>query len=196
MKYVTGNLLKLAMEGKFDIIAHGCNCFQAQKSGIAADMSKYFNTDLYEMESDYFDPTQRLGNVDNGYHSDIKGNLFQIFNWYTQYLPGRNFHENAFRLCCQKMVLLHDSDSVPRKIGLPKIGAGIAGGDWNVIEQIILEELDPHFDVTIVEFDGSTYDVSKERQKAIMGQVKFKDNVNESDDDLHPSMDAAQDYTR
>ena len=37
------------------------------------------------------------------------------------------------------------------KIGLPLIGAGLAGGDWNVIEKIIEKEL-KDMDVTIVKF--------------------------------------------
>jgi O-acetyl-ADP-ribose deacetylase (regulator of RNase III) len=36
------------------------------------------------------------------------------------------------------------------RIGLPKIGAGLAGGDWSVILAIISEELASE-DVTIVE---------------------------------------------
>ena len=36
-----------------------------------------------------------------------------------------------------------------KRIGLPKIGAGLAGGDWNVIQKIIEEEL-PGENVTIV----------------------------------------------
>jgi O-acetyl-ADP-ribose deacetylase (regulator of RNase III) len=39
-------------------------------------------------------------------------------------------------------------------IGLPMIGAGLAGGDWNRIKKIIEEELDA-MDVWIVKYDGS-----------------------------------------
>ena len=40
-------------------------------------------------------------------------------------------------------------------IHCPKFGAGLAGGDWQVIEQLILEELvDKGLDVTVYEFDG------------------------------------------
>ena len=39
-----------------------------------------------------------------------------------------------------------------KKIGLPKIGAGLAKGDWNIIESIIAEELKDE-NVTIVLFD-------------------------------------------
>ncbi len=38
-----------------------------------------------------------------------------------------------------------------KRIGLPKIGAGLAGGDWSTIEAIIQEELAGE-NVTIVEY--------------------------------------------
>ena len=38
-----------------------------------------------------------------------------------------------------------------RKIGYPKIGAGLAGGDWEVIEKIIDAELEGE-DHALVEF--------------------------------------------
>lgn len=38
-----------------------------------------------------------------------------------------------------------------KRIGLPLIGAGLAGGDWNIIEKIIGKEL-KDMDVTIVKF--------------------------------------------
>ena len=38
-----------------------------------------------------------------------------------------------------------------KKIGLPKIGAGLAKGDWSIIEQIIIEELKDE-DVTIINY--------------------------------------------
>ena len=39
-----------------------------------------------------------------------------------------------------------------KKIGLPKIGAGLAKGDWNIIESIIVEELKDE-NLTIVLFE-------------------------------------------
>jgi O-acetyl-ADP-ribose deacetylase (regulator of RNase III) len=38
-----------------------------------------------------------------------------------------------------------------KRIGLPKIGAGLAGGDWSTIEAIIQEELAGE-NVAIVEY--------------------------------------------
>lgn len=38
-----------------------------------------------------------------------------------------------------------------KRIGLPKIGAGLAGGDWDLIQSIIEEELSSE-DVTLIEY--------------------------------------------
>jgi O-acetyl-ADP-ribose deacetylase (regulator of RNase III) len=42
-----------------------------------------------------------------------------------------------------------------KHIGLPLIGAGLAGGDWEVIKNIIQTEL-ADCNVTIVHYDGTT----------------------------------------
>ena len=41
------------------------------------------------------------------------------------------------------------SNNTGQRVGLPKIGAGLAGGDWDVIAKIIEEELSGE-NVTIV----------------------------------------------
>lgn len=33
MKYIIGDLLKLADDGQFDVIVHGCNCFNTMGAG-------------------------------------------------------------------------------------------------------------------------------------------------------------------
>jgi O-acetyl-ADP-ribose deacetylase (regulator of RNase III) len=40
-----------------------------------------------------------------------------------------------------------------KKIGLPKIGAGLAGGDWSRIKEIIQTELND-CDVTVINYSG------------------------------------------
>ncbi len=45
MKEIKGDLIKLALEGEFDAIAHGINCFNTQKKGLAPQMVKAFGTD-------------------------------------------------------------------------------------------------------------------------------------------------------
>lgn len=33
MKIIKGDLIKLALDGKFDVIIHGCNCFAQWEQG-------------------------------------------------------------------------------------------------------------------------------------------------------------------
>jgi O-acetyl-ADP-ribose deacetylase (regulator of RNase III) len=42
IKYVKGNIITLAKEGEFDVIAHGCNCFCNFGAGLARDIKREF----------------------------------------------------------------------------------------------------------------------------------------------------------
>lgn len=158
INYVEGDLISLAKQGNFDVIAHGCNCLSTMGAGLAPHMAKNFGCDRFEMELIGPD-IQKLGNID--YQTfvlgekaiwsleDAKNNRNEpeltVVNAYTQYKYGRNhtdgdqapFDYEAFTLCMRKInrVFKH------KRIGLPKIGAGLAGGDWKKIESIIDREL-------------------------------------------------------
>ncbi len=42
MNFVTGDLLRLALDGRFDVIVHGCNCQCAMGKGIALSIKQQF----------------------------------------------------------------------------------------------------------------------------------------------------------
>ena len=141
-----GDLIQLAKEGKFDVIAHGCNCFCRMKRGIAPQIAEAFGCDKFPLEADkYIGDINKLGQIDYDTYP-ILG--LTIVNAYTQYQWGtelKPFDYVAFTLCMRKMNHLFAG----KKIGLPKIGSHLAGGDWEWIMQIIKNELkDCH--VTIV----------------------------------------------
>ena len=52
MKYqeIYGDLIELAKQGKFNVIAHGCNCFCTMGAGIAVPMKEAFGCDKFPME--------------------------------------------------------------------------------------------------------------------------------------------------
>ena len=166
IKEVEGNLIALAKEGHFDVITHGCNCFCKMGAGIAVSMKENFFCDSFKMEDDkYKGDINKLGTIDYACITD-KGDhlrksnpndlytedvLVTVVNSYTQYHYGRkDVKENlvdyeAIALCMRKINHIFKGES----IGLPLIGAGLAGGNWVVIEQIIKNEL-KDMDVTIV----------------------------------------------
>ena len=47
---VEGNLITMALEGCFDVIAQGNNCFCTQGAGIAPQMVEAFGTDTFPLE--------------------------------------------------------------------------------------------------------------------------------------------------
>jgi len=163
-----GDLIKLAKEGMFDVIAHGCNCHSTMGAGIAPQMARAFGCDRFVMERIGSD-VNKLGNIDyqtfvlgeNTIWSldDGKNNRNEpeltVVNAYTQFNYGRNHSDGdakplsyeALTLCMKKINIVFAG----KHIGLPRIGAGLAGGDWERIKYIIQRELS-NCQVTVVNY--------------------------------------------
>jgi O-acetyl-ADP-ribose deacetylase (regulator of RNase III) len=162
---IDGDLIELTKEGRFQIIAHGCNCFCRMKRGIAPQMAEAFKCDYFELEADMYegDPN-KLGQIDwETLHIREDGYVIRtnksypdtlkivVINAYTQYeydTTKKPFDYEAFTLCMRKIALTFPGGH----IGLPKIGSHLAGGDWNQIKQIIQRELCPKMLVTVVNY--------------------------------------------
>ena len=156
-KEVQGDLIKLALEGQFDVIAHGCNCFCTMGAGLAPQMAKAFNCDKYTLEdSKYRGDINKLGQIEYGYIPlrKFKIDLYAV-NCYTQYGFGSNHEEGtvapvvyeAITLCMRKINHIFKG----KRIGLPLLGCHLAGGDWNIVKQIFQDEL-KDCDVTVVHY--------------------------------------------
>lgn len=140
---IKGDLIDFTKEGMFDVITHGCNCFCTMGAGIAPIFAKEFFCDDYPLENPkYKGDIRKLGNIEwQDYILDEDQNIkVSVVNSYTQYRYDRllkPFDYDAFTLCMRKINNIFPG----KRIGLPKIGAGLAGGDWEVIKKIIQKEL-------------------------------------------------------
>lgn len=176
---IEGNLITLAKEGEFDVITHGCNCMNNMGAGIAPQMAEAFGCNIYGKELMGKGDIDKLGTIDyrmnmimelNG-EKKVYNPLFERFNFnitqwkhvkdlfvvnsYTQYSYGKNHTDGvskpldyeALTLCMRKINHIFKG----KHIGLPQIGAGLAGGSWDVIKKIIQKEL-KDCDVTVVIF--------------------------------------------
>lgn len=162
---VEGDLIKLALAGRFDVIAHGCNTLNIMGAGIAPLMAKAFGADIWDdLDQESIEENnlehhriEKLGTI--SWFSPAKDfNEFQrsrfaltvpedlvVINAYTQHHLGRNHKDGvsapldyeALTLCLRKMNVVFAG----KHIGLPQVGAGLGGGDWNRIKKIIQEEL-------------------------------------------------------
>lgn len=144
MKYITGDLIEQSEE--FDVIVHGRNCFCTMGAGIALQIKyKFPEAHMVDIQTQY-------GNKDKlGTITYTKNTKPIIVNAYTQYKYTRDDVDadyNAIRTCMKEIKNKFNG----KKIGMPLIGAGLAGGDWNKISKIIEEELSGE-DVTIVKYN-------------------------------------------
>lgn len=145
IKYIEGDIFN-NFEG---VIAHGCNA----KGGFGSGFAKAVKTNMPFAQKAYLDAYKMnnlfLGSVIWGIN-DKKDKI--IANCITQnnYGPGDKLYASydAIRAC---MKILNNASilGIPDtkyengfdNIGMPVIGCDLAGGDWNIVKNIIEEEL-------------------------------------------------------
>lgn len=151
MKVLTSDLIRMAQNGKFDVIVHGCNCFCAMGSGIAPVIAKTFPDALEVDKNTIKGDKQKLGTISVAYDQDYE---LYVVNAYTQFsFGGKEVHVDydAIRTCFKQIKTeFHDL-----RIGIPMIGAGLGGGDWDIISGIIDEVFGPDVDCTLVKWEQS-----------------------------------------
>jgi O-acetyl-ADP-ribose deacetylase (regulator of RNase III) len=153
MKLVKGDLLALAMHSHFDVIVQGCNCFCQMGKGLALSIKEQF-PEAYAADCE----TVKADRSKLGTYSMAKierpGVSFVIINGYTQFSwkgEGVLADYDAVRSVMAAVA----REFKGARIGYPMIGAGLARGDWNVINAIINTELSG-LDHTYVEYNGQT----------------------------------------
>lgn len=137
MKIVNGNLIELAKTDQFNMIVHGCNCFCTMGAGIAKQIKKHFPEAYKVDQSTKKGAKSKLGQISMALIPEY--NLV-VVNAYTQYMYGRyrrHVDYDAVESCFQRIAFFGED----KKIGYPKIGCNLGGGDWNVVSEIINRRL-------------------------------------------------------
>lgn len=149
IKYITGDLVRDAEN--YDVIIHGCNCFCTMGSGIAPQIKHKFpeayTADCATKSGD----ESKLGTIT---HTDTSKKPV-VVNLYSQFgYSGRKHGKIDLDYDALRSGLKLVKQQFSGKfIGMPKIGAGLAGGDWSIIEKIIEEELYGEY-VVVVNWEG------------------------------------------
>ena len=147
LKYIEGDLVRDAEQ--FELISHCCNCFCTMGSGIAPLIKTKF-PEAYEVDCE----TRKGDKLKLGSISHTVGTTPIVVNIYGQYgYWGRNEGKMDLDYDALRSGFKNIKEKFSgKRMGFPMLGAGLAGGDWNVIESIIIEELEGE-DVTIVKFN-------------------------------------------
>jgi len=137
---IKGSVIDLAaMTDEFDLLLHGCNCFNTMGSGVAkAIADKWPGVVEADNRTDKGD-VYKLGS----YTTYVTDTGLIIVNAYTQYHYGRKDKYFEYSAFDQVLRGLEDEYNSPfrfsraSRVLAPKIGSGLGGGDWEVISKMI-----------------------------------------------------------
>lgn len=146
IRYIDGDLVRDA--ANYDVIAHCCNCFCTMGAGIAPQIKhKFPEAYTADCETQSGDES-KLGTITYTENTTpIVVNLYGQFDYTGRRSGKMDLDYDALRSALKAM----REKFTGKTFGLPMIGAGLAGGDWNVIESIIEEEMRGEY-VTIVRY--------------------------------------------
>ncbi len=144
MKQLSGDLIAMALAGRFDVIVHGCNCFHAMGAGIARAIADQFPEAQQADLATPFGARQKLGDIScaqlrRGTNDITIVNAYTQFHWQAPD-PEHPAHPNgalvdldAISACFRKIA----ARFAGARIGYPRIGAGLARGNWQQIAPLI-----------------------------------------------------------
>lgn len=162
IQYKVGDLIEALKSGEVSSIGHQANCFNTMNSGVAKAIRlafpQVYEVDCFTKKGD----RNKLGNVTAAEYEREDQSVGIIYNLYGQYNYGYDAkgYTNYEALRGALLNMRKDLDGAVgkedwKKVGFPKIGAGLGGGDWSVIEGIIMDVFDGEYDVTIYVLRGS-----------------------------------------
>lgn len=152
IKEIKGNAVELFLRRDVHLI-HGCNCFCNMGAGIAKEVKRKipgaFRLDAMTLKGNQ----NKLGR--NSVYVQEDGRM--VFNAYTQFKfwgAGPQVDYNAISSCFESAV--ESASACPEQLPIvtPLIGAGLAGGDWERIKDIINDSTGD-YPIIVVHFDPS-----------------------------------------
>lgn len=157
LKYKVGDLCQALVDCEVSAIGHQANCFNTMNSGVAKAIKMAFPDAWQADQETGKGDIHKFGDSSVGtfYRDDHSMGL--IYNLYGQYNYGydakgyTSYPKLTQALESMRDDLLSATDYHPEyfKVGFPKIGAGLGGGDWDTIAEIINDVFDDRFNVTI-----------------------------------------------
>lgn len=140
VEIIKGDMVLSYKNNELDAYAHQCNCFCRMGRGIAPLLAKA-NPDVRKVDNETIEGDRdKLGSISI---ADTEGfpllyNVYGQFHWSKfKEAPNRNTDYYALNSGLQH-VQLHMQKFGLVTLGLPLIGCGLAGGDWdNVVYPMI-----------------------------------------------------------
>jgi O-acetyl-ADP-ribose deacetylase (regulator of RNase III) len=146
-KYIVGDITQTELK----YIAHGVNCQNKMGSGVARALYEKFPSvkEKYHTFCTNTRLSARLGIVQIAPVENDK----TIINMFTQLNYGydgkRYVNYAAISKCFKSLV-----GQITEPIAIPKIGCGLAGGDWKFVEQLINDTVGDDLEIWVYELEA------------------------------------------
>lgn len=158
IKVVKGDMVKSMLNGELQAYAHQANCFCTMGKGIAPLLAKA-NPEVFkaDRETEKGSP-YKLGkfSVTTDTSKPLVYNLYGQFHWSkfkTQ--KGINTDYNALESSLESALEDMWKKEIT-KLGIPLIGCGLAGGEWEIVKDMVIGISDWYqIDVTVFVLDDS-----------------------------------------
>jgi O-acetyl-ADP-ribose deacetylase (regulator of RNase III) len=130
-----------------DALAHGTNTLGVMGAGIAVEFKRRY-PEMYRL----YNKLGLQGSLEVGFVMPWYVQPPAIFNLMTQGHKGRTILPATLKAIKESVeeMFIHAENTRIKRIGIPKIGAGLGGLDWNDVEKVLLECLEAHPDITLV----------------------------------------------
>jgi O-acetyl-ADP-ribose deacetylase (regulator of RNase III) len=141
IKYIKGDATEPIIIGdKYSVICHCCNALGAWGKGFVVPLGQKYPIarEKYLKFIKMTKEENRLGSVSFAKATDniIVANI--IGQFYTYPKDGKiPLDYEALEKGFRSVIEMFQTNDIPLTVHMPKIGCGLAGGDWNRVEEII-----------------------------------------------------------
>ena len=124
---------------KEDILIHGCNCFNQWGAGVARNMRGMYPEAWKKDQQTLWGNKNKLGSFTfwSGKHYYYDQDII-VINLYSQYKYGHT-EVYADYDAIRKGLTAIEFTFRGKTFAMPKIGCGLAHGDWEIVSRIIEE---------------------------------------------------------
>jgi O-acetyl-ADP-ribose deacetylase (regulator of RNase III) len=168
------------------VVVHGCNCKCTMGSGIARQVREECPNAYNADQATLWGDKEKLGTYTSGVEKRDWGYM-NVINAYTQYDYGHSKRYldydalvSVFERICQ--------DFEEDVIAMPKIGCGLARGDWQIVEMILVGismKYNKTFHVYVLSEDDLGFDYKRYSKMAITrGVIHYRRDLDPIDWEL------------
>lgn len=144
-KYVVGDICDTELR----YIAHGVNCQNAMGSGVAKSLfSKWrkVKDQYHTFNNTHGKGNKKLLGAVNSVHVETDKWVINMFTQFDYGYDGKKLVNYAAIVNCFSLLM-----DLEGPIAIPKIGCGLAGGDWKFVEQLINDTVGDDLEIWVYE---------------------------------------------